>query len=686
MSKSHECGGERELALGQLSKVYRAIFSDAKYAYPDIEEAFCKDEARLLRCIEKAGIRVLLVDLPALGKHLDRCLSQGAYRCTGLCLGGKCPGHVQLPSFLKELYLRVFDASGSLKGDYDVQAIFFLRQILYGAKKTRLQCSQEAIDDEVEAFLEVDIALPEPDSFWSQEAPHGAEIVEVYRGFSASPLYSAKVQGLPAEKRADATRFLRALDFVSGAMTTTLGPYSYGEWEFRHGPGAISVKPASGNKYSWLNWSPRLESVFPIADCGFHNWLAWIDHIVSGDRIGYTNPGSPLNSMMEDDAATFGETEPSSRLIDVPKTLLKPRLIAAEPCEHQWCQQNMWHYFRTRVRDTWVGNFVRFTDQSLNQELCRKGSEDGTLSTTDLSSASDRVTCHAVGQLFRGNLGLLQALRGARTRFVDVELAECRFTVPLKKFSTMGSACTFPVESLMFLCITLAAVLATRRTKLSVHAIEQLKGEVAVFGDDIVSPVDSRELLEWGLEALDFRINRDKTFWEGSFRESCGVDCYAGIDVTPAYYQGPLYESRPETIAAAVEVSNNFYRRFMVRTANAVASTLPRRTKTKGVALLPMVSGCVGLKSFVAPQPGARYGGSHLRKRVNRHHQTTMFEAFGMSADCPKTQIDDPTAFLQYCTERPRPDTKWCSGVTQRPQPKERLIALGVEAWSSSRP
>jgi hypothetical protein len=669
MSKSHG-KGERELALGQLSKVYGAIFRDALYAYPTMEEALKKDQARLSRVVEKRGVRVYLVDLPSLGKHLDRCLSNGTYGCSGLPLGGKSSGHAQVPSFLKELYLRVFDVRGSLKEDYDVQALYFLRQILYGAKKTKLRCSDEAVRNEIDSFVRVDASLPTPDSFWSEEAPDPQQIVETFRGFAKSPLYLQRVSGLPEEKRADATRFLEYLDIVSGILSTTLGHYDFGEWNFRHGPGAISIKPASGNKYAWLNWSHRLESVFPYAYCGFSSLREWID------------------ACKWFEASMASSVEPASRLIAVPKTLTKPRLIAAEPCEHQWCQQNIWDYFCSRSQRTWISRFVRFRDQTLNQELCKRGSRDGSLATVDLSSASDRVTCHAVGQLFRGNLGLLNALRATRTRYVVIEddVADVNHVVELKKFSTMGSACTFPVESLMFLSIVLAAVLATRRCRPTLRGILSLEGNVAVFGDDIIVPVDSRELVERGLEMLDFQINRDKTFWNGYFRESCGVDCYAGEDVTPAYYQGPLYASRPESIAAAVEVSNNFYRRYMVNTSNAVASTLPRRTRTKGVALLPMDSGCVGLKSFVAPLPGARYGGSQLRMRLNRNTQTTEFLAFGISAVCEKTPIDDHTALLQYFTEAPRPDTNWSSGVTQRPQPKERLVALGVEAWHSSEP
>jgi hypothetical protein len=513
MSKSRELGERRQALPRQLSRVYASIFADLAYAYPDNVDWFEKDQARLRRLVEQRGYcQVYLVDLPALGKHLDQALASGAYRCLGLPLQGKGPGHVQMPQFLRQLYLRVFDESGSLKEDYDETAIFFLRQVLYGAKRTSIQCSDEAVEKEITEFVQVDTSLPLPEKFWTEENPPSSLIPQTYGGFSKSPWYAKKVQELPVEKRAESTRFLVNLDLVSRLMVTSLGPYSYGDWRMRHGPGVVSVPPPMRNKYYFMGWSERLESVYPIADCGFHDYFAWVDDV-------------KIRGMEAPNGA------PWSRLIDVPKTFLKPRLIAAEPGEHQWCQQNLKAYMYSRCRKSWIGKFVRFNDQTLNQQLCRKGSLTGLLATLDLSSASDRVTCHAVGNLFRARQEVLQALRASRTHQILIEHkiprngVKCEI-LELRKFSTMGSACTFPVESLMFLAATIAAILTVREEAVTERNIRKLEGSVAVFGDDIVVPVDSRELLVRGLEILDFKVNLAKSFWTGKFRESCGVDSY----------------------------------------------------------------------------------------------------------------------------------------------------------------
>jgi len=500
MPKSRVSGEDREALARQLSNVYVAIFQDLTYAYPDDAGWFEKDQARLLRLVEQRGpFQVYLVDLPALGKHLDQALASRAYGCSGLPLGGKGPGHVQMPQFLRQLYLRVFDESGSLKENYNVEALYLLRQILYGAKRTSVQCSDENVEKEINEFIQVDASLPSPEKFWTEADPPSTVIPQTYGGFAKSERYTAKVSQLPVEKRAETTRFLVNLDVVSRLICAALGRYDPLQWRMRHGPGAISVKSYLGNKYSFVAWGDRLESVYPVADYGHHDYAAWVDDVQIQSlkdllAEGQQKSGTPLT--------LFGESY--SRLIDVPKSFTKPRLIAAEPGEHQWCQQNMKAYMYSRVERGWISNFVRFTDQSLNQRLCLEGSRMGRLATIDLSAASDRVSCHAVGNLFRSRQEVLQALRASRTRYIQVKHAVPRKgnpvleTLELRKFSTMGSACTFPVETLMFLASTLAAVLTVRGRPVNKRNILELVGEVAVFGDDIVVPSDSRELFRTG--------------------------------------------------------------------------------------------------------------------------------------------------------------------------------------------
>lgn len=640
MSKCH---------VKELSKLYEAIFEDAKYFYPTLEVEFEKDLARLRRLVDERGISVFVTDLPRLGKHLDRCLAHGAYKLSGLPLAGRVSGRVVIPKFLRGLYLRVFHESGNLKEDYDVEAIIFLRQILHGAKKTQLDYSDEDQRKITQEFIAVDRSLPELDEFWVGDVESFRDAGETYRGFDSSPVCIDRINAFAPERRGQLLILLGNLDKISGLLSSALGPYRFEEWNFRHGPGAISEATGPSNKYGWRNWSKSLESEFPIADCGFHNFMQWAC-VVRNERRMHGHQ--------------ITDTEPFSRLICVPKTYRKPRLIAAEPSEMQWCQQNLWHYFKSRTADTWIGKFIRFTDQTLNQRLCVKGSESGELITVDLSAASDRVTPHVVGQLFRGNPKLLRSLRSTRTRQVQQRFVRNEpQNLVLRKFSTMGSACTFPVESLIFLGVALAACFTASGMPVTLKGIDNLVGRVSVFGDDIIVPEDSRGLLVDALELLWFKVNADKSFWTGKFRESCGVDSFAGVDVTPAYWGGRI-GNNPDDIASRVDCSNNFYKKFFVRTSAWIASTVP--------AALPMVtmsSGVFGLKSFVKPFVRGK-------TRMNRHTQVMESLVLAVSASVQKTPTGDAAALLQYFTERPSPLEKWTNGYVQRP--KLRLKARWV--------
>lgn len=651
MSKCH---------VSELSNVYRRIFQDARYAFPTLEMEFERDLTRLLSLVEQRGIQVYLVDLPAVGKHLDRCLAGGHYNLSGLPLTKRFSGRVVIPKFLRGLYLMVFHETGCLKEDADTEAIFFLRQILFAAKKADFACTVDKIENEVLEFVAVDESLPELDEFWSSEPTNSCIRKETdYVGFQQSALYAARISSLPPHKRGQLTVFLAALDYMSGAVTSSLGSYDPGDWSFKHGPGAVSETVGPSNKYYWKNWSDSLESEYPIADYGYHSFASWADRANRGDPVG--------------------TQVPQSRLVAVPKTYSKPRLIAAEPSENMWCQQNAWHYFSDRCRNSWIDKFVRFRDQTVNQRLCTVGSLDGTLATVDLSAASDRVSCHAVGQMFRSNPRLLRCLRAFRTPWVGQTLTpKAPARIQLRKFSTMGNACTFPVESLIFFCVACAATLVSRGKRFCQREVEALVGEVAVFGDDVVIPVDSRELFVEALEILDFKVNTGKSFWTGKFRESCGVDSFNGVNVTPAYWK-TFYNGGPESLASVVEVHNNFYQKFLLNTSSYLASTLPRL-----VANVDQRSGAFGLKTRLPVT------NTFLRERYNDHLQRFEIRTLTLIASQSRSPTEDDTALLQFFTEDPGPGIPWTHGVLQRPrlQVKQRWVSytdLAAQAKGYSR-
>ncbi|DAD49935.1 RNA-directed RNA polymerase [ssRNA phage Zoerhiza.3_6] len=602
----------------ELSRVCEHLLRDAAYTFPSLREEFERDLARITRLVKQRGIHLFTVDLVAAGKHLDRCLDAGEYNRSGLPCCKGVSHRIVIPKLLRGLYLLVFDEDGCLKDAPSIEAIFFLRQILCFAKKTSIDCSQEAKDREVQDFVTTDDGLPEPSRFW--EDPSCTPPDE--GGFTAH--FMEDTDGT-------LSAFLGTLDKVSDVLTSTLGPYRVHEWRFKHGPGSVSNAAPDSNKYCWQNWSSRLETAFPIADCGFHSYASWADFASKGG---------------------IGEINPSSKLICVPKTIARPRLIAAEPTEHQWCQQNCWDYMGSRSADSWISGFVRFRDQTHNQDLCLSGSGTGSLVTLDLSCASDRVSCRAVECLFRCNPHLLKSLAACRTHSVVLPNGKVH---KLRKYATMGNATTFPVQSLMFLSVCLSAVLHTRRMAPTVGNIKSLMGEVAVFGDDLIVPKDSRELVIRGLELLKFKVNLNKSFWNGKFRESCGVDAFAGIPVTPVYWKG-LMTGKPESVAMTVAVHNNLVSKFLMHTAGYIASTL------HGLGLIHVAadSGVFGLSTRTLP-PLASYC-----RRYNKDMCAYEVRALTIRGRSLRTKVEDDTAVLQYFTEAPSPFTFWESGIPQR--------------------
>jgi hypothetical protein len=637
MSNSH---------VQELKLVYEHLFIDASYTFPDLKCEFERDLNRLHLMIESRGIGLFVRDLPALGKHFDRCLANEEYIPSGLPLGKRLPHGGKIPQFLQGLYLLVFDLTGCLKKEPSIEAIFFLRQFLYCAKKAELYCGDDAVNREVDEFIMTDITLPYPEQVWLGYNVNLSMVKQTYDGFHTSSLLAHRLALMSSDDQRILSAFLMKLDLTSRLICQELGGYSPCEWDFKHGPGAISQTTKPTDKYQWYSWSTRLESVYPIADYGFHSYSSWAGVVAQGR--------SSMRSTMQ----------PSSRLIDVPKTYSKPRLIAAEPSEHQWCQQNIWHFFRSRCKNSWIDNFVRFTDQTLNQELCRKGSVDGSLATVDLSAASDRVTCHVVGNMFSSIPELTQALIATRTQFIKLKRKKDQTDfspLELRKFSTMGSACTFPVESLIFLSIALASALTESNLPVNMKNVMSLSTKVSVFGDDIIVPKEARNILFLGLKFLYFKVNEAKSFCSGRFRESCGVDAFRGFEVTPAYWHSPT-ERKPESIASKVDVANNFYMKLLPATSHYLASTLP---EDYHIPLVPVDSGAFGIKTFVL-QP------QRIKTRWNEALQRSESLLPQLIAGVERTQTESDSALIQYFTECPSPYTKWVNGYNQRPTFKIR--------------
>lgn len=203
-----------------------------------------------------------------------------------------------------------------------------------------------------------------------------------------------------------------------------------------------------------------------------------------------------------------------NKITFVPKTAMTHRTIAIEPLINGFIQKGIDISLRHCLKR--VG--IDLSDQSRNQDFARQGSKPGDLDpfcTIDLSSASDSISIELCREILPPDwFYLLDS-----TRSKEYELKGTRYSY--HKFCSMGNGFCFPLETLIF-AAACSAVGAGR------PGIDYL-----VYGDDIIVRKSAYEPLVSLLGYLGFKINMEKTFSEGPFRESCGADWYEGEDVRP---------------------------------------------------------------------------------------------------------------------------------------------------------
>lgn len=385
---------------------------------------------------------------------------------------------------------KVFDKDGTIHEAVSPEVIRCMRQVFYLHSKLKELPTPDKVDAAFTQFVETDSGI-------SQVVL--PELVFEFRQVAR------RMWG----------KYLDRME--NGLMPDSLVP--------KHGPGAVSQRLLNNEKWDNREWTESLDEVFP--------WYYYLSHIGSSDVHGVIMhpPGQ----------------EPSSRMIAVPKTAKGPRLIAAEPVYNQFMQQGLSALFVD-----WM-NFhpcVSVDDQTANQRLARESSKDGLHATLDLSEASDRVSLGVVKYLLRDHPLLLTAVLACRTKTTELPNGDI---VVLRKFASMGSALTFPLETLVFATIARMAV-----ERIHGRSAPVSDETVRVYGDDIIVPTDCANETMLILEAFGFKVNTAKSFWSGNFRESCGGDYFNGVPVKPVRSRQRLPRSRRDVqqIVAIVAFRN----------------------------------------------------------------------------------------------------------------------------------
>jgi len=506
----------------------------------DLSLTVDRDIEVIRRRFEHEGMSFLTITLPTLSDVLEKGLRVGRISPEDFPAFKPASRGRSFPGLLSGLFIRVFEADGRLRCAPCVDSISYIRQISRLLKKVLIECTKSRKDKAFAKYIETDKNLI-GNTHWN----HRCSVVRAVSGFLWSDLES-----------------------FTGRTEMFCNPGKFGS-------GATAERRRFNERQTLVEWPERGEQSFPLSAYASHR---------------------------EDDYEAFRQvailpplSERPVRVTQVPKTLKTPRTISIEPSYMMLRQQAVLHPLVKYLESG--GYNVRFTDQTVNNGLALTASVDGALSTIDLSDASDRVSNDLVKEIFgRVCPTFLMMIQDART---PIAVLPNGTYLTLKKYASMGSGLCFPIESMVFLTLVLSGMHRSRGILPSRRSIRELTAKLAIYGDDIIVPTsDSSHVID-ELEAFELKVNHEKSFTTGLFRESCGGDYWNGHNVTPVYVRRlALHGSRLtiREVAAYVSLHNQFYKKGMWHVAKQLYEYIVANTDI----FIPRSRDCIGSLHFAS--------------------------------------------------------------------------------------
>lgn len=622
-----------ETIANQLISVWCALVEDIAEMLELEDGTFVRDREDLTRSVQARGCEILFLTLPEVCSDLEYSLETGRYcrRAQGPLTAMKG----NLPRFLHPLYLLVFDQEGIVLQNPNPEAVRCLRQALRCFKKYDVDCPPAQKERAIDGFIQIERELPDPSLSW------GADDLVVSRRFPclvdlvSDALREPRVREILDADYAgwDESSVLRDASFTQQLCDRVLRGFGRGLSGFKpkHGPGAVSER-FSTSKYEFPSWPDRLEKFFPFCEWGLPN----------------------LYFLGEDQPEDF-RVQRAAKLIDVPKDYKGPRLIASEPIAAQFVQQGLMRLIRDGIKQSVLHHSITIENQEPSQTLALEASSTRDLSTIDLSSASDRLSCAVVECVFRRSYSFLEYLNAARTPTIGVR----EEVLTAKKFAAQGAAFTFPVQSIVYAMVC-AGVIASSEPSLR-HS--EIFRKVRVYGDDMIVPSDVFTRICVLITALHLRVNLGKSFQKGFFRESCGMDAYNGVNVTPAYVRTVHVPSSPTTTESVVECSNNLYLKGFIRASSTLLDSIPWNLR-KWIPYVKVGSTVLGIQGPNQKSKAVRYC-----RNLHRH----LHKCLVVENKVTKTDIDGQYRLMQWFIENPAPDSVWKSGEVRTVKARHRL-------------
>lgn len=525
----------------------RSLLNDFSRLNPDVK-GLDRDFITIEKRFENEGYGFLTVALLALDEALLVGLSSGKFTCPS---NFKTVRGGAIPRFLSGMLCEVFEPfSGNLKDDVDFGVLKSLRELLRLFKKIQLE------SDEVDKL-------------------HQKAVTEFFRCDDAAGQVI-----LPDRER-------HLIESVSKYILSTLSSKRIHEGIYRHGPGAVFEGYSVNQKWLALSNSVR-NAEFDLEGYGYDAIDASQTVVTERERC---QTSSNLLASSEGRASSC-----KARLISVPKSSTSRRTITVEPMLNQFRQQGLNTILRDSISECRVlSKSLTLTDQSANQKLAIEGSLYDNWATIDLKSASDLLSLKVVEAVFSHHSYFHSYMMDCRSTSVECSLEG---TNDLRKFAGMGNALTFPVQSVCFTVICIAAILDCWGKAPSYWNVVRAARHIRVFGDDII--VDTRyahQCVIW-LHSVGLKVNVGKSFLKGNFKESCGVDAFRGVDITPLYLKQRPDQSiaSPELVKNYVSLSNQAWMRGLYSFSNTLKEIVEDLLR-KRLPLVSSRSGALGWHS-----------------------------------------------------------------------------------------
>lgn len=621
-----------------------------------------RDLITIQQRVKHEGLGFLTQALPALDDALVRGLAEGKFTCP---IGFKKIRGGAIPVFLQGMLSEIFDAySGHLREPIEYGILRDVHTFLRLFKKTQL-----AAEDE--------------------ELLHQKAVNEFYQCDEVA-------ESVKLTDRQD-----HLIDHVGRYILQTLYYKDLeDEYIYKHGPGAVQESYSSNQKWSALYYELRDQAHIPewfgytnfrlVRDLqsftafgeshgdregtDVHNWTYC-------SQIGSSEVGASIPRTTEDLALQTGgghiesecqadsrrpcilslastperreEDSPecqrqsrprgaSAKLISVLKNSTSRRTITIEPVLRQYLQQGLNSILRESITECRVlSNCLALTDQSKNQKLALEGSQNRNWATIDLKSASDLLSVTLVKAVFRHHPNFLGCMMDSRSPYVYTSGSNDP-AVPLGKFAGMGNATTFPVQSVCFAVTCIAAILDNWGIKPNHRNVERASRLIRVYGDDIIVHSDhAHQVVKW-LHDVGLKVNVKKSFLEGNFRESCGIEAFNGVEITPLYirYWPHHIDESPSVCAHLVSLSNHMWLQGLYSASNYLKEIV-EGFLGRALPLVSSQSGSLGWHT--------RLDGVHPHKWCKSTHQF-LTRTFALAPVKIRDRLDGEAALLKSLT------------------------------------